>query len=397
MAAPSVPTINPQPLAEDQQLSFDWEPQGSVDNYYIYDAPATLLATVSGSESITTVTGLTNGQTYNAYIVASNVNGVSDPASFRPFQPGLPPTEAPLNVSVTRSGASNALIEWTPTGESLAAPIQWYAVEAISQDPAASNFRYSTDGLKPDTTQFITGLNGFTYKFTVQGINCPGYSPAAYTSSISIGSGSLDASPFATNNSLSTTTPFGWLPGTQSYTLEFFFYAVDNANSFEFLFGDEIGGPCLLFAQYSGAPYIDFGGLSFTVASSFSPNVWYHIALSRDGTSGDTALWINGTREDLKVVTIDYNTRINSTLFFKTNSSLGALITNINFIQGNYKYNPLNATITVPTENVPITPNTIALYCTLSGASVFLDETGNYETDTSNAGGLFYNIITPFV
>jgi hypothetical protein len=397
MAAPSVPTINPQPLAEDQQLSFDWEGQPSVDNYYIYDTPATLLATVPGSASITTVTGLTNGQTYNAYIVASNANGVSDPAYFRPFQPGLPPTVAPLNVSVTLVNGSNALVEWTPSGESLAAPIQWYAIEAISDDPAASNFRYTTDGLKPETTQIITGLNYYIYQFTVQGVNCPGYSPPGYTSTITLPGGSWRLGSYdipGNFQTLSQNTSF-FAVGTNSFTVEWFIkFSTLNANNLMDL--GNVGIQTLILQLTNISLQVISSVFNFSTA--ITTNTWYHIAVSRDGSSGLTSVWVNGTRQDSLTISTDINNQIN-TIIENRVSTIGVdgYITNIRFVENQFVYDPNSVSITVPTSQLTAVPGTAALYLANTSGTAF-DDSGpnNYTINTGSANGIVWSSETPF-
>jgi hypothetical protein len=401
MSTPAKPIINELPLAEDQQLSFDWDDQAGVLNYYIYDSPATLLATIPGSASITTVTGLTNGQTYNAYIVASNANGVSDPAYFRPFQPGLAPTIAPLTATATKVGDSNALIQWTPSGESLVAPIQWYIIEAISDDPAASNFQYTADGLKPETSYYATGFNPYAYTFSVQAANCPGYGPAAITNSISFvinGSWLLGEPTSAGNQILNATTTFGFSPGTSNFTIEFFLRVTNYGpnNSFTIRLGnfasivhDDTGNGGGLIVLADGAVVNGYTNTKFG-------NSWTHVAIPRQGnvygffTGGDRRM-VNTNAGG------DYTASGTEFLFIdSTANTTDLLITNLRFIQNATAYNPSGTNIVVPTAPLTATPETLALY--LAGSDEpFADSTGNKITSLTQANGISWNSNTPVV
>jgi hypothetical protein len=390
MSAPAAPTIKTQPFARDQSLSFTWTADPvNVDNYYIYDNDgiSTLLTSVPGTINLTTVTGLTNGQTYNAFISGSNGNGMGEPSFFRPFQPGLPPTVAPTTATATKVGDSNALIEWTPSGESLVAPIQWYVIRAVSSDPAASNFRYTADGVKPETTYLATGFNAYSYTFTVQGVNCPGYSPAAITNSINFGAvgGAFEFTAAAAG----FLSPAGDLPyaiGQNAYTWECFFYITSFASGtdFQFTLGDYPGSGTFFFLDVSNID-IQIEGISFGAPPGFTTGTWYHIAVARNsaGAGNDVAVWIDGTR--LGSSQTDGQSYADAVFVCRTKTGVNGLngyVTNIN-VNNKAIYNPLSASIVVPTA--PITPDgdTLALYLA-TDAGTFLDDSGpnGYTLDT---------------
>lgn len=411
MSAPAYPPqIKTQPLARDGSLSFYWYPNTQAPDtwgYTIYDQTSTVLANVTSTVQTVTVTGLTNGQTYECWLSAGNIAGESPPAYFRPFQPGLPPTVAPTSATATKVGASNVLIEWTPSGESLVAPIQWYAIKAVSSDPAASNFRYTADGLKPETTYLATNFNPYSYTFTVQGVNCPGYSPAAVTNSVSfapVGAGGswrfgVQDDIFNQNQTLAATVPFNFAPGTGSYTVEYFIYidSYDANSNIQITIGN--GWSLIQGAgKGGGTRQIQLPDTStLDYPTYLSQNTWHHIAFARDGGTGDTALWIDGSREALITNTTNY-TNFNQNFFnyFQVDNTTG-WFTNLNFIQGAYKYNPANTTITVPASPLTSNANTEALYLATDAGSVFTDSGPiGYTTDTTNANGLVWASNSPF-
>jgi hypothetical protein len=407
MAAPAKPTINTLPLAENTRLSFSWTNEAGVDGYYIYDAPSTLLQSISGSANLTTVTGLTNGQTYNCYIHASNTNGVSEPAFFRPFQPGLAPSVAPISAVATKVGANSASIEWTPSGESLTAPIQWYTVQAVSADPAVSTFRYSTDGLKPVTSLFVTGLNNYSYQFAVQGVNCPGYSPPRYTSSIDITQvgGSWEVPQSFATKELTTTGGPVWSPGSGSFTWECFVYftSLGPNNSIDWAFGNNgvLNSQTIRLIQNTASFsfYFQLAGSALndlTYSSALTLSNWYHFAISKDSSASLTALWINGVQED-NFVDVNTYSGFNPLIFSAQSDAGSGYLTNLNFITGAFKYDPANSNITVPTSPVTSNVNTAALFLATNASNVFTDSGPvGVVVDTTNANGIAWSSNTPF-
>lgn len=420
MSVPAYPpTIKTQPLARDGSLSFYWYPATQAPDtfgYTIYDQNSTVLANVTSTVQTVTVTGLTNGQTYECHLSAANIAGESDPAFFRPFQPGFPPTVAPSPATATKVGDSNVLIEWTPSGESLVAPIQWYVIKAVSSDPAASNFRYTADGLLPQTSLLATNFNPYSYTFTVQGVNCPGYSPAAVTNSVNFAPVGAGGSWYfiqsnVAQNLYTDQSPFGWLPGTDSYTWECFVYftALGADDYIEMTFGDfpTVNSPGIKISQVTGkgAPTKEFilgdgagtgSGITLPYTNLLTSNTWYHFAISRNSGTSDTALWINGTRESLSNDTTDYNLRNNNDLYLYIGADTASgYITNLNFIQGAFKYNPANATITVPTSAITSNANTVALWLATDAGNIFTDSGPNAYT-TFNDSAITWASNLPF-
>jgi hypothetical protein len=420
MSAPAYPpTIKTQPLARDGSLSFWWYPATQAPDtfgYTIYDQNSTVLANVSSNVQTATVTSLTNGQTYSCWLSAGNIAGESPPAYFRPFEPGFPPTLSTLSNVATKIGSNSASITWEPSGETPVAPIRWYVVKAVSSDPAASTFRYTTNGLTNETSLFATGFNQYSYQFSIQSVNCPGYSPVALTNSINFAPAGAGGS-WAFNKSFvqqflyTNQSPFGWLPGTGSYTWECFVYftALGADDLIEMSFGDfpTVNSPGIKIIQFTGkgAPTKEFilgdgagtgSGITLPYANLLTSNTWYHFAISRNSGTSDTALWINGTRESLSNDTTDYNLRYNNDLYlFIQAVTASGYITNLNFIQGAYKYDPANATITVPTTPITSNANTVALWLATDAGNIFTDSGPNAYT-TSNDSGITWASNSPF-
>jgi hypothetical protein len=304
----------------------------------------------------------------------------------------------------TKIGSNSASITWAPSGETPVAPIRWYVVKAVSSDPAVSSFRYTTNGLTNETSLFATGFNQYSYQFSIQSVNCPGYGPAALTNSINFApagaGGSWAFGEYFTSQILNTTTTFAFTPGLGSYTMEFFIYPDDyqDANSniqmnfaqkFRFIQGAGKGGgtKAIILPDDTQLDYSNFLTLK----------QWYHFAISRDGSTSNAALWLNGTRQSL--ITDSNNYSGANTAFVSAFASFNSnfYLTNLNFMQGAYKYNPANTTITVPTSPITSNANTEGLWLATTSNTAF-DDSGpiGYVLDLTNANGIVWASNSPF-
>jgi hypothetical protein len=82
------------------------------------------------------------------------------------------------------SGQSNAVISWTPPTSLPDATIFWYVLKSRSSNPLDSTIKITANG-QTQSNYFIRGLNiNSTYFFTVNAVNCPGYSPPASTNTL---------------------------------------------------------------------------------------------------------------------------------------------------------------------------------------------------------------------
>lgn len=197
MSLPGKPIIRNAPRASPNTLEYYWFPPtntggNAIEGYQLSLDPGGITCNISASElsplyGYYKVTGLTNATTYFTTIAASTINGYGPTANFRAFQPGSPPLFPPSTTSITLSGVSNALISWTPPSTLPDATIFWYVIKSRSSDPADPVLKYTANG-QTQSNYFIKGLNSnSTYTFTINAVNCPGYSPAASTIPITYG------------------------------------------------------------------------------------------------------------------------------------------------------------------------------------------------------------------
>ncbi len=122
------------------------------------------------TDTFATVTGLTNGQSYDFRVSAINAIGTSAPSNIVTVIPATVP-DAPTDPVAT-AGNAEAFFSWTaPTGSATGgSPIIDYIVE-YSSDSGSSWITFP-DGFSTDTFATVTGLNnGIEYQFRVSAVN----------------------------------------------------------------------------------------------------------------------------------------------------------------------------------------------------------------------------------
>lgn len=169
------------------QASLTWTAPASnggsaITSYTIYVySGATLVRTITGvTGTSTTVTGLTNGTSYDFEVAAVNVKGTGPPSlASNVVIPGAAPS-APRNCVGIPANAS-ALILWAPPTSNGGGPITSYLIKCTSSNGGAAGSATSAT----DFPTFVTGLtNGKTYTATVAAVNQDGtsvYSAASNT------------------------------------------------------------------------------------------------------------------------------------------------------------------------------------------------------------------------
>jgi hypothetical protein len=190
MSVPGPPNIKIQPLATLNTLTYQWnpplQPNGTIVGYKlvlttdgsVVYSNATITSTTRrfrvGPPEIT----LTNGTLYSTTLQAINENGEGATASFIDFRPGSAPTIAPSTISVSILSGNSALISWTPPSNlgSLNCPIDWYTVYATPSSGTRQS--YSVNGQTTNLHLLNLPLNSYSYVYSVNAVNCPGYSPA---------------------------------------------------------------------------------------------------------------------------------------------------------------------------------------------------------------------------
>jgi len=151
---------------------------GSAITNYEFSTDGTNYSTLSPADSSSpvTISGLTNGTSYNIYLKAVNAVGVSAASSAVTVTPSTTPS-APTSLSAT-AGDGQATISFTPGSDG---------------GSAITNYEHSTDGtnytaLSPADTSSpitITGLtNGTSYTIYLKAVNANGVSSAS--SSVSV-------------------------------------------------------------------------------------------------------------------------------------------------------------------------------------------------------------------
>ena len=121
-------------------------------------------------ETTSTVTGLTNGRTYQFRVRAVSSGGTGEASSTASAPVGVPGT--PTSLSATPLAASVRL-SWSAPTQNGGSPITDYVVEV--SDDGASTWTVFDDGVSSERSATVTGLtNGTSYAFRVAAANALG-------------------------------------------------------------------------------------------------------------------------------------------------------------------------------------------------------------------------------
>ena len=179
--------------------------------------------------------------------------------------------------------------------------------------------------------------------------------------------------------------------GTGDFTIEGWFYRTASASAsfmFDFRTTDNQAAPCLYIASTSTVSYYVSGAARITAPSGFtSLNTWYHIAISRSGTS--TKLFINGTQAG--------STWTDTTNYIQTPVVIGARynLTAGQFWTGNIddvritRAARYTGTFPIPTSALTGDLNTVLLlhFNGSNNSTIFVDDGITYQDLRTSAGG----------
>jgi hypothetical protein len=163
---PDAPT-DVSATAGDASASVSWTAAGdngsAITEYTITASPGGAVATVDGSQTAATVTGLTNGTTYTFTVAATNAfgTGAASAPSNAVTPAGLP--SIPTNVHAATVGTT-ATVTWTGSAGN-GSPITSYTVSASPGGASTVVDGSTTAGQLPGLTY------GTTYTFTVTATN----------------------------------------------------------------------------------------------------------------------------------------------------------------------------------------------------------------------------------
>jgi hypothetical protein len=171
---PSVPT-NVTAVAGNASAIVTWTAPADdggapITGYTIQAVDDTIVVTVDGATTSTTITGLTNGRAYLFTVVATNAAGVSLPSLPSPAVVPASVPGAPTNV-VAVAGDTTATVSWSAPVDDGGVPIAAYVVTNTVDGTA-------TIVTGDQTSATIVNLtDGVPYTFTVTAVNVLGPGP----------------------------------------------------------------------------------------------------------------------------------------------------------------------------------------------------------------------------
>jgi hypothetical protein len=261
MSTPNAPSIEEYPLALPNILQYFWsrpyDGGSPLSTYTLTLNPGSLVYTPSPNATNFTISGLTNGLTYNATLKAANSNGFSPEVSFSPSQPGNLPNP-PASIAAYPAGTNAVLVTWTPPAVPPNATILWYVIETESSNPADPVLKFSANGLT-QTSYLVPGLNSASsYYFKVYAVNNPGYSQPVYSNPVSFVQNAGNVQ-WATRQNGSATTNIG--PGSGGCCVD-----KDGNVYISGLFNSTT----LTLFNYSSAPSTAAGEMRVTLAATYT-------------------------------------------------------------------------------------------------------------------------------
>jgi len=275
-------------------------------------------------------------------------------------------------------------------------------------DPASSTLTIPTSPLTAITnTQLLTCqsnrfLDTSSNAFTITNngdTSVQRFSPfsptTAYSTSVIGGSGYFDGS----GDYLSAANNAAYNLNSVSFTVECWIYwnSVSGEQNIveQFTPASGPGWTLYKFAPASGSPVgtIDFYGGSGSINSAVAPvaGQWYHLAISRDNSTGAASFYVNGTRTANATFNVASTAATELLVGVRKSGTtwFNGYMEDLRIVKGSYVYNPTATTITVPTAPLTAITNT-SLLLNYTNAGILdnammndLETVGNAQISTS--------------
>ncbi|AWP29292.1 hypothetical protein B9D94_22935 [Paenibacillus sp. Cedars] len=207
MPSPGAPT-GLTANAGNEQVELSWSGMPGTVTYSVYGGTAsgvydsTPIATVNGSTTSYTATGLTNGTAYYFAVTASNESGYSGYSNEASATPQMPSPGAPTAPTGLTANAGNEQVElsWSGVPGTVTYSVYGGTASGVYDSTPIATVNGST------TSYTATGLtNGTTYYFAVMASNESGYSGYSNEASATPRTGSTP--PNSSGGTPSTTNP----------------------------------------------------------------------------------------------------------------------------------------------------------------------------------------------
>jgi len=240
MSAPGAPNVYKQPYASPSTLEFNWTPPSTnggspITGYRFTLQPGSIVDYAGPNDRYKTIPQLRDDTLYTTSIEATNDNGLTygTPSFFRPFQPGTITAFGPSTVSAATLGVNSAIVSWTPPIVQPISQNYWYVIYGRSSSAADPITSTSVSALSRSNC-IVPNLNSNSiYYFDVHAVNCPGWSPAVSSPTISwiIAPGWVFATNFNSGNDIGIVGYNTGLQVTTTITGAGFAYNTSNQTS----------------------------------------------------------------------------------------------------------------------------------------------------------------------
>jgi len=197
-AKPDAPT-SLVATAGNAQVSLSWTAPASsgaaaITDYVVEYQPSggswTTFSDGTSTSTSATVTGLTNGTSYNFRVAATSAAGTGTTSSTATATPSASSPGSRTGLAGT-GGASQVALTWTVPASNGGSAITDYVVE---YQPSGGSWTTFADGTSTSTSATVTGLtNGTSYSFRVSAVNSAG--TASASSSVTVTAGALPGAP----------------------------------------------------------------------------------------------------------------------------------------------------------------------------------------------------------
>jgi hypothetical protein len=190
-SVPYPPLIHIRPKVTNNAIRLNWQPPalngGTTITNYTLTSPQDTTRTISSTQRLFDISGLTNGTQYTYSLAAVNNLGTGSNATFRTVRPGPRSSQLVSSPTAVING-SNVTINWNAFSGQNTNNIQWTVAKTQLLSGNGSLPKFNVQFGQTSMTA-ATGLDlaNNRYKFSLHYVNDPGYSVPTFTNAVGTG------------------------------------------------------------------------------------------------------------------------------------------------------------------------------------------------------------------